>query len=82
MLDLLVYLAEDFIKFGGRKKYMQDKNNNQEAQYVVAARVGTKYEDCIVAEESDMIIATHTQVFGPASKQKCEQWRDKNCKGS
>jgi hypothetical protein len=53
--------------------------NEDKTQYIVAAMVGTKYEDCIVAAEDDMIIGTHTRVFGPASREECERWRDENC---
>jgi hypothetical protein len=49
-------------------------------KYVVAARVATKYEDCIVVEEGTIIVATHRVVYGPATKEKCEEWKRKNCK--
>lgn len=49
-------------------------------KYVVAARVDTKYEDCIVVAEDAMIIATHRVVFGPDTKEKCEEWKRGNCK--
>ena len=56
--------------------------SGDKTQYIVAASVDTKYEDCIVAAEDDMIIMTHTRVFGPASREECERWRDGNCKES
>lgn len=58
---------------------MQSEDYGDKTQYIVAARVDTKYEDCIVAAEDDMIIMTHTRVFGPASREECERWRDENC---
>jgi hypothetical protein len=51
-----------------------------EEQYVVAARVGTKYEDCIVAPADAMIIGTHRVVYGPATKAQCDAWKRANCK--
>ncbi|HEX9962272.1 MAG TPA: hypothetical protein VGB00_15165 [Pyrinomonadaceae bacterium] len=61
---------------------MQSEDYGDKTRYIVAAMVGTNYEACIVAAEDDMIIATHTRVFGPASREECERWRDKNCKQS
>ena len=49
-------------------------------QYVVAARVETKYKDCIVVEEGSMIIATHRVVYGPDTKEKCDEWKRSHCK--
>jgi hypothetical protein len=52
------------------------------AQYIVASYSADlpKYTSCIVAEEEDSPIpATHSQVFGPASKQHCERWVQDNC---
>jgi len=49
-------------------------------KYIVAARVDTKYEDCIVVEEDAMIIGTHHVVYGPDTKEKCEAWKNQNCK--
>jgi hypothetical protein len=51
-----------------------------ETKYVVAARVETKYEDCIVVEQDSMIVATHRVVYGPATKEECENWKRRNCK--
>jgi hypothetical protein len=51
-----------------------------EKKYIVAARVETKYKDCIVVEEGALIMATHRIVYGPAAKEKCEQWKSRNCK--
>ncbi len=48
-------------------------------KYIVAARVETKYEDCIVAPADAMIIATHSKVFGPDTKENCEKWKSTNC---
>jgi hypothetical protein len=59
---------------------MQNKDNKNEKRYIVAARVDSDYADCIVAEEDALIVATHRKVFGPASKQGCEQWKSRNCK--
>ena len=49
-------------------------------QYVVAARVETKYEDCIVVEADAMIMGTHRVVYGPDTKENCENWKRRNCK--
>lgn len=49
-------------------------------EYIVAARIGTEYKDCIVAPADAMIIATHRKVFGPESRVLCEEWKNKNCK--
>jgi hypothetical protein len=57
------------------KKIMGDKE-----KYIVAARVGTNFEDCIVAPADAMIIATHRKVYGPDTKEKCERWKNRNCK--
>lgn len=51
-----------------------------EDKYIVAARVETKYEDCIVAPADSMIMATHAKVYGPDTKEKCEAWKKQNCK--
>ena len=51
-----------------------------EKRYVVAARVDTKYEDCMVVEEGSIIIGTHRVVYGPDTKEKCEQWKRSHCK--
>lgn len=53
---------------------------SSEDKYVVAARVDTSYEDCIVAPADAMIMATHTVVFGPDTKKNCERWKNSNCK--
>ncbi len=50
-----------------------------EKKYIVIAKVDTEYEDCQVVEENAMFVATHRQVFGPDSKEKCEQWEKDNC---
>ncbi len=57
-----------------------DKKMEQE-KYIVAARVETKYKDCIVAPEDAMIMATHTVVFGPDTEANCRKWMSKNCRG-
>lgn len=49
-------------------------------KYVVAARVETKYKDCIVVPEGSMIVATHRVVYGPDTKENCERWKRANCK--
>lgn len=51
-----------------------------ENEYIVAARVGTNYEDCIVAPADSMIVATHRKVYGPDTKANCEKWKRANCK--
>jgi len=51
-----------------------------EKRYVVAAEVATKYKGCIVAPEDSMIVATHTVVFGPDTRENCEKWKKQNCK--
>lgn len=51
-----------------------------ETKYVVAARVGTNYEDCIVAPEGSMIMATHRIVYGPDTRENCEAWKRSHCK--
>ena len=51
------------------------------AQYVVAAEVATNYKGCIVAPEGAMIVATHTVVYGPDTKENCEKWKNQNCSG-
>lgn len=51
-----------------------------DTKYVVAARVDTKYEDCIVVEEDAMIMATHRVVYGPDTRENCEAWKRSNCK--
>ncbi len=51
-----------------------------EKKYIVAARVETDNKDCIVVEEGSMIMATHRVVYGPATKEKCEDWKRRNCK--
>jgi len=51
-----------------------------EKKYVVAASVETEYKDCIVVEEGAIIIATHRVVYGPDTKEKCDEWKRRNCK--
>lgn len=51
-------------------------------KYIVAALTvsgGEKHQSCIVAEEDAVIPATHSLVYGPAGKEECERWREKNC---
>lgn len=51
-------------------------------KFIVAAltvSLPTKHEQCIVAREGDPIIATHSQIFGPASEDACKKWADENC---
>ena len=50
-----------------------------EKKYVVAARVETNYKDCIVVEADAMIMATHRVVYGPDTKENCEQWKRSHC---
>ena len=38
-----------------------------------------KYTDCQVVEEDALYQATHSQVFGPASKSECEKWLSEKC---
>jgi len=72
-VPVFVQISEaNFIKEG--EKIMAEE------KYVVAARVETRYEDCIVVEEGSMIMATHRVVYGPDTKEKCEDWKRKNCK--
>ncbi|NNE98140.1 MAG: hypothetical protein HKN25_03880 [Pyrinomonadaceae bacterium] len=52
---------------------------DQEGKYVVAAEVDTQYKGCVVAPEDAMIMATHTVVFGPDTKENCENWKRQNC---
>ncbi len=52
--------------------------NNE--KYIVAARVETENKDCIVAPADAMIMATHRKVFGPDTKENCENWKSRNCK--
>ncbi|HEY8563305.1 MAG TPA: hypothetical protein VIL74_23205 [Pyrinomonadaceae bacterium] len=49
-------------------------------KYVVAARVETNHEGCIVVEEDAMIVGTHRVVYGPDTKENCENWKRRNCK--
>ena len=51
-----------------------------EDKFIVAAEVGTNYKGCIVAPADAMIIATHSKVYGPDTKQNCENWKRQNCK--
>jgi hypothetical protein len=48
-------------------------------KYVVAARVDSN-TDCMVVEEDAIIIGTHRVVYGPETKEKCEEWKRRNCK--
>jgi hypothetical protein len=51
-------------------------------RYIVAARVdssGKKEQNCMVVEEDAIIIGTHRKVYGPASREECEQWKAENC---
>ncbi len=52
---------------------------NETGKFIVAARIGSDYGDCIVAPEDALIVETHRKVFGPASEEECEQWRKQNC---
>lgn len=48
-------------------------------RYVVAALVGTRYKGCMIVEEGSIIIATHTIVFGPDTRENCEAWKKRHC---
>ena len=48
-------------------------------KYIVAARVDSDNKDCIVAPADAMIMATHRKVYGPDTKEKCEEWKRRNC---
>ena len=51
-------------------------------QFIVAAlsaSLPAKNEQCLVVKEGDVIIATHSQVFGPAIEDECKKWVDENC---
>lgn len=37
------------------------------------------YEDCIVVNESDVVVAIYTKAYGPASRDACESWVAENC---
>jgi hypothetical protein len=60
---------------------MSEKYGEAENFIVAALTVssGEKHEDCIIVEEGSIIIATHSQVFGPASRSECERWVSENC---
>lgn len=49
-------------------------------EYIVVAKVGTRFEGCIIAPADALIMATHRKVYGPDSKQNCENWKRQNCK--
>lgn len=51
-----------------------------ENKYIVAASVDSNNKDCIVVPAGSMIMATHRKVYGPDTKEKCEQWKRQNCK--
>jgi len=54
------------------------------AQYIVialATSTAPHFEGCQIIVEGDVIIATHSKVFGPASKEDCEKWITENCGG-
>ena len=56
--------------------------DDRERAYIVIARTGgtgKKQEDCQVIPHGDPYIATHSQVFGPASQRECEKWMHANC---
>jgi len=50
-------------------------------QFIVAALTASlpKNEQCLVVKENDVIITTHSKVFGPASKEECDKWAAENC---
>jgi len=73
-LKFNVLILRRKIKIIRGEKFMADK------KYIVAARVETDNKDCIVVEEGAMIMATHRVVYGPDTKEKCEQWKSRNCK--
>lgn len=52
----------------------------EENKYIVAAEVNTKYKGCIIAPADSMIMATHRIVYGPDTRQNCENWKRQNCK--
>jgi hypothetical protein len=49
-------------------------------KYIVAARVDSDNKDCIVAPADAMIMATHRKVYGPDTREKCEEWKRNNCR--
>ena len=84
--DELVWMSR-VLKWGRENlpsRFHETKENSemeQEGKFVVAAAVDTEYEDCIVAPEDAMIMATHRIVFGPDTEDACERWKRENCKG-
>lgn len=61
---------------------MGKSNSSAENQFIVIARtvsVGDKYQDCSVIKADAQYLATHNQVFGPASCEECEKWLRENC---
>ncbi len=47
-------------------------------KYIVVARVETKNKDCIVVPQDAMVMATHRKVYGPDTKQSCENLKSRN----
>lgn len=51
-------------------------------KYIVAALTASlpgKYEQCVVVKENDVIIATHSKVFGPDTEENCKTWMKEHC---
>ncbi|MDQ3132356.1 MAG: hypothetical protein M3Q99_16535 [Acidobacteriota bacterium] len=45
----------------------------------LTASLPAKYEQCMLLNESDVIIATHSKVFGPEIEDECQKWVNENC---
>ncbi|HEV2761737.1 MAG TPA: hypothetical protein VGV38_01990 [Pyrinomonadaceae bacterium] len=63
---------------------MADTSDERVRPYVVIALSGStgkakKYQDCQIIPHGDPFIATHTQVYGPASLRECEKWKASHC---
>ncbi|HYI12929.1 MAG TPA: hypothetical protein VEK57_28030 [Thermoanaerobaculia bacterium] len=63
---------------------MAGKADDRLRGYVVISSTleGEDYRDCQVIPHGDPFLATHRQVFGPASEKDCKQWAAQNCKKS
>lgn len=62
----------------------EEPGGEETENYIVAAltvSLPAKNEQCMLSKEGDVIIATHSKVFGPARKEDCEKWITENCGG-
>ena len=60
---------------------MPEPSLGKEATHIVISLTATlpEHTDCRTIPADNMFFATHTQVYGPESKEACDAWVFQNC---